>query len=96
MRVAVVLAWPDRTWRVVVDVAEDATVADAIRLSGVTHALGTLDAIEERVGIHGKSCLPTTRLREGDRVELYRPLLIDPKDARRRRASEKRSAKPGQ
>jgi len=94
VRVEVVFALPDRTWRVAVDVADDATVADAIRLSGVTHEFSALGAIDEHVGIHGKTCLPTTRLRDGDRVELYRPLLIDPKDARRRRAGDARRPKP--
>lgn len=45
------------------------------------------DPAQHQVGIFGKKKTPDTVLRDGDRVELYRPLLADPKESRRRRAS---------
>jgi putative ubiquitin-RnfH superfamily antitoxin RatB of RatAB toxin-antitoxin module len=62
--------------------AAGATLADALRVSALALQLG--DA--RRPGIFGQLCLPEQTLKEGDRIELYRPLLIDPKEARRRRA----------
>lgn len=63
-----------------VDLAAGATLADALRAAGV--AAGTASD----VGIWGRAATLATPLREGDRVELYRPLVVDPKEARRRRA----------
>ena len=63
--------------------AEGSTVRDAVLASGL---LPEFDAERHPVGIFGKKKAPDTPLREGDRVEIYRPLLADPKDARRRRA----------
>ncbi|MFT5531865.1 MAG: putative ubiquitin-RnfH superfamily antitoxin RatB of RatAB toxin-antitoxin module [Candidatus Paceibacteria bacterium] len=57
------------------------TVADAVR-----SAMPDIDLAQHRVGIFSKLKTPETVLREHDRVELYRPLLADPKDARRKRA----------
>lgn len=79
MRVEVIRAWPHRFDSVVLELADGATVADALAASGFgdgAHA----------VAIHGVNATPGTVLDEGDRVEVLRPLLIDPKDARRRRA----------
>lgn len=62
-----------------------ATLADALLACGIdppTHAAGG-------VGVFGRLCALDARLTDGDRVELYRPLLIDPKLARRRRAGAK-------
>ncbi|MBK8283467.1 MAG: RnfH family protein [Ahniella sp.] len=71
---------------------EHSTVAEALNASGVCADWPDLGALDERVGIHGRRCALDTVLATGDRVEIYRPLLIDPKDARRKRASERRPA----
>jgi hypothetical protein len=62
-----------------------ATAADALRASGLTVLAdpAALDALE--LGIRGRKCAATTLLRDRDRVELYRPLVVDPKEARRQR-----------
>ncbi|MBC8056301.1 MAG: RnfH family protein [Rhizobiales bacterium] len=76
----------------------DATVADALRESGLQarHPGLAIDALP--VGIWGAFCDRSDRLRDRDRVELYRPLLVDPKEARRQRhraqGAAKVSAKP--
>jgi uncharacterized protein len=66
-----------------------ATVADAIRASAVESEF-RIDAKGLRVGIWSKPVDPACVLANGDRVELYRPLKIDPKEARRRRAGKRK------
>lgn len=77
MKIEVVRALPAKASVVTVQLDEGATVAEAIAASGLT---GTA------FGIFGKSVPAGHRLRDGDRVEIYRPLKMDPKEARRRRA----------
>jgi uncharacterized protein len=71
-----------------VEIAANSTVAEAVAASGI---LGDLPAgfAAAAFGIFGRVVAPATRLRDGDRIELYRPLQADPKDARRRRARAK-------
>ncbi len=81
IRVEVMLAWPDRVLRQALELAEDATVADAV-------AAAALEGSEAcpAVAVHGVLARPSQPLQDGDRVELLRALLADPKDNRRRRA----------
>jgi putative ubiquitin-RnfH superfamily antitoxin RatB of RatAB toxin-antitoxin module len=62
-----------------------ATVADALRASGLVDALSAEDLAPLEPGIWGRAVPGDTRLRDGDRVELTRPLKVDPKEARRLR-----------
>lgn len=68
-----------------VTVAAGATLRDAIELSGLLQAMPELDLAALQVGIYAKKKTLDTVLRDHDRVELYRPLIADPKQARRRR-----------
>jgi putative ubiquitin-RnfH superfamily antitoxin RatB of RatAB toxin-antitoxin module len=68
-----------------VEIAQNSTVAEAIAASGILDDLPAAFAAAG-IGIFGRLVTPATRLRAGDRIELYRPLQADPKDARRRRA----------
>lgn len=86
MNVEVVLAWPRRFESVVLQLAEGATVADALTRSGLD-----LPADVVAYAIHGVRVEVTQLLRDGDRIELLRPLVADPKDARRRRAADQKS-----
>jgi len=63
------------------------TLKTAIEASGVLQAVPEIDMERCRVGIYGKLKTLDTVLRERDRVEIYRPLIADPKEARRRRAA---------
>ena len=83
MKIEVVMAWPRRHEAVVLELPEDATLAQAVEKAGLAGS-------EEVTGyaIFGVNAEATTPLRDGDRVELLRALQIDPKDARRRRASK--------
>jgi putative ubiquitin-RnfH superfamily antitoxin RatB of RatAB toxin-antitoxin module len=87
MKVEVVRAWPRRFDSRQVELADGATVAEAIALSGID--CGGVAGL----AVFGERVEPTHRLREGDRVEMLAPLQADPKEARRRRADAKK--KPG-
>lgn len=77
-----------------VDIATGATVRQAIVASGLPARvqIGALDELD--VGVWNHRCSLDTVLREGDRIEVYRPLRVDPKEARRIRA-EVRRRRPG-
>lgn len=82
--VEVVLALPGRTLlkRLVLDLGS--TVGDAIAAAQLGQDSVRVDL--QRVGVFGRRVPPEYRLRDGDRVEIYRALVVDPKEARRRRA----------
>ncbi len=84
--VTVVYAEPGRVFSAAVSLAAGATVAEAIAASGLRQARPDVRVDPARVGIFARKTALTTPLRDGDRVEVYRPLKLDPKDARRRRA----------
>ena len=84
IHVSVAYAEPQRQIVREIEVAADATVDHAIAASGILADLPGFTPAG--IGIFGRSVAPDTRLREGDRIELYRPLQIDPKEARRLRA----------
>lgn len=69
-----------------------ATLQSAIEHSGVLRDAPEINLAVCRVGIYGKLKSLDTVLREHDRVEIYRPLIADPKESRRRRAGQKNSA----
>ena len=85
MRVELLRAWPGRFESVVVDVAPDACVDDALQAVG-----WALDATFVGLAVFGVAADGATRLHEGDRIELLRPLQMDPKQARRLRAQRAR------
>lgn len=66
------------------------TVADALRASGLAQRHAGLDTGALRLGIRGRRCEPGAALRDGDRVEVYRALQMDPKEARRLRQQRQR------
>ena len=84
MKVEVIRAWPRRFERIVLELGEGACVADALRAAGVS---GSGEPLE--CAVFGVTATLATQLHDGDRVELLRPLVADPKDARRRRAAGK-------
>jgi len=76
-------------------ISEGGTVADAIKHSGILTAYPEIDIAVNKFGIFGKMTKATTVLRAGDRVEIYRPLIADPKEVRRQRAAEGKRMKKG-
>jgi putative ubiquitin-RnfH superfamily antitoxin RatB of RatAB toxin-antitoxin module len=91
--VAVVYApAPHQVDQVLLSLAPGATVADAVRASGLLARHGlVLDGLA--VGVWGRACAPDLKLRERDRVEIYRALQVDPKEARRQRYKGKDKGK---
>lgn len=87
--VEVAYAEPARQFLYRVELAEGATVADAITASGIERDAG-VPASGLDCGVWSKPVARDRRLDEGDRVELYRPLKADPKESRRRRAERTR------
>jgi putative ubiquitin-RnfH superfamily antitoxin RatB of RatAB toxin-antitoxin module len=87
MRVEVVYALPEGADVSVLELPPGATVRDALAASGVAARHAALDL--SQIGIFGRRVTPDAVLSDGDRVELYRPLALDPKEARRRRARRK-------
>ena len=69
-----------------------ATAFDALRTSGLLERHPELALGEPAIGIWGRACGPDTLLADGDRVEIYRPLTMDPNEARRLRARNLRNA----
>ena len=84
--VSVICAEPGRAFSVDLILPDGATVADAIAESGIRDAWPDVEIRADRVGIFARKVSLDARLRDGDRVEIYRPLKIDPKEARRKRA----------
>ena len=83
---------PGAAEEVEVELPFGATLLDALQASGVRERCPTLAWCEGAVGIWGRLRPLDTVLQAGDRVELYRPLEIDPKEARRRRQQRQREA----
>lgn len=90
LAVEVVYALADQQVVVQLLLPAGATVADAVRESGLVERFPEIAASDAGVGIYGRRVEPMTPLRTGDRVELYRRLSANPKEMRRRRARASR------
>jgi putative ubiquitin-RnfH superfamily antitoxin RatB of RatAB toxin-antitoxin module len=88
LHIDVVFAGADELLRKSVRLEAGATVGDAVRASGIADDLSATGIDCSHVGVFGRTVDQATPLRDGDRVEIYRPLKIDPKEARRRRAGK--------
>lgn len=86
IRVEVVLAMPDSQELVTLDVAGGSTVGEAIAQSGLPEMFEGFELNPDMVGVFGQKVSLDQMLQDGDRVELYRPLIADPKEVRRQRA----------
>ena len=95
IEVEVAYARPDTQVILPVKVEKGATVEDAIKLSGILHNFMEIDLAVNKVGIFGKLSKLTTPLRSGDRVEIYRHLIADPKEVRKQRAAQGKVMKKG-
>ena len=82
MEIELLMAWPRRHQSIRLELPEGATLAQALEQAG----WNTVEAVQG-YAIFGATASASSVLRQGDRVELLRPLQADPKDARRRRAS---------
>ena len=84
---------PGAAFELKLELEAPVTAFDAIRASGVLERHPELSLGEPMIGIWGRACAPDTVLADGDRVEIYRPLTMDPNEARRLRAKQLRERK---
>jgi putative ubiquitin-RnfH superfamily antitoxin RatB of RatAB toxin-antitoxin module len=87
INVEVAYALPERQAIVPLQVVPGTTALEAVRRSGIVERFAGIVLEDARLGIFGKVVAPEQELREGDRVEIYRPLIADPKEVRKARAA---------
>lgn len=95
IRVEVAYALPQKQALLQLTVAAGTTVVEAARQSGIAEQFEGLDLDNAKLGIFGKVVAPGQVLRDGDRVEIYRPLIADPKEVRKARAARVKERKAG-
>ncbi len=76
-----------------VEAQQGITATEAVERSGILQEFTDIDLGKSRLGIFGKVAKADAVLKEGDRVEIYRPLIADPKEARKKRAAEGKALK---
>lgn len=91
--IEVAYALPEEQVLITLDVEQGTTVEQAVKLSGILEKFTDIDLTKNKLGIFGKATKPDQVLRDKDRVEIYRPLIADPKESRRKRAEKKESKK---
>jgi len=84
MNVGVCYATPARQVWLKIEVPDGSTVRDAIELSGLLSQFPAIDLEGQKVGIFGKISKLDAVLKEGERVEIYRPIIADPEQVERR------------
>ena len=93
--VQVIYALPERQELVELRLPSGSTLGQAIEHSGLLEKFPEIDLTQQKVGVFGKLGRTDQELRDRDRVEIYRPLLADPKEVRRKRAAEGKQMKKG-
>lgn len=93
--VEVVYARPGEQALEQLHVPANATVEAVIRRSGLLERFPEIDLASNKVGVFGKVSALAATLNDGDRIEIYRPLIADPKEARKKRAAEGKAMKKG-
>ncbi len=91
--IRVAVAWSPKAgeaFELALELPGGATVLDAVRAGGLLEGEAGIDISTQAVGIWGRAAALDSVLAEGDRVEIYRPLAINPKEARRRRAQARK------
>lgn len=95
INVEVVYALKNRQQAIRLTVDEHCTVQEAIERSGLLAEHPDIDLAKNKVGVWNKLAKPDTVLRDHDRVEIYRPLIADPKEVRKQRAAAGKAMKKG-
>lgn len=91
IQVEVAYATPERQQIIPLRVPEGTTVAECIEQSNIKRYFAEIDLETQKVGIWSKAAKLDQTPRDGDRIEIYRPLIADPKAVRRKRAERQRS-----
>jgi len=84
--VEVAYALPDEQLILEIEVPADCQVEEAIKRSGILERYPQIDLSTDKVGVFGKMCKLNATLNHKDRIEIYRPLIADPKESRRQKA----------
>lgn len=95
LRVEVAYAKVDEQLIIPLEVPQGTNIQQAIEKSSILQIFPEIDLTQNKVGIFSKICTLTTLLREGDRIEIYRSLLADPKKIRQQRAAQGKVLKKG-
>jgi uncharacterized protein len=95
INVEVIYALVDQQKTVRLQVEEGCTVKEAIEKSGLLSDFHEIDLSKNKLGIWNKLAKPDAVLRDRDRIEIYRPLIADPKEVRKQRAAEGKVMKKG-
>lgn len=93
--IEIAYATPDRQLILNCEVASGTTVRQAVKQSGIEQHFPEIDTENCDVGIFGKLVAADQELQPGDRIEIYRPLIADPKEIRRQRAAQGLKMKKG-
>ncbi|HHR5902674.1 TPA: RnfH family protein [Providencia alcalifaciens] len=88
INIEVTYALPEKQFLLSVKVAEGTTIEDAIIASGILALHSDIDLKKNKVGIYSRPAKLGDVVQEGDRIEIYRPLIADPKELRRKRAEK--------
>ncbi len=95
LNIEIIYALPHEQILLRMQVPVGCTVTAAIQMSGILNKYPAIDLAVNKLGIFGKLVKPDTILREQDRIEIYRPLLADPKETRRQRTQTGKVMKKG-
>ena len=95
LRIELIYALPEKQQLVSLQLPAGSTVREAIDASGLLQKHPEIDLARNKIGIFGKLSKPDALLRDQDRVEIYRPLIADPKEVRKQRAAEGKVMKKG-
>jgi putative ubiquitin-RnfH superfamily antitoxin RatB of RatAB toxin-antitoxin module len=87
INVEVVYALPDKQEVIALVVDEDCSIKQAIQQSNIEQIFPEINLSDMPVGIFAQLRNPDDKLKDGDRIEIYRPLIMDPKESRRQRAA---------
>jgi putative ubiquitin-RnfH superfamily antitoxin RatB of RatAB toxin-antitoxin module len=95
IHIEVVYARAERQEVIPLSLAAGTTLKQAVEASGLAAKHPDIDLVKGKFGIYSKLAKPDTLLRDRDRVEIYRPLIADPKEVRKQRAAEGKVMKKG-
>ena len=95
LRIELIYALPEKQQMLSLQLPAGSTVRGAIDASGLLQKYPEIDLARNKIGIFGKLSKPDALLRDQDRVEIYRPLIADPKEVRKQRAAEGKVMKKG-
>lgn len=95
MTIEIAYALPHEQTLLALDVQQETTIKEAIIQSGILDKYPAIDIESAKVGIFGKLKKMSDKVRERDRIEIYRPLIADPKEIRKKRAAAGKKMKKG-